>query len=156
MTIKIKIKLGPIEVEYEGSEEFLKKELPQLLASVSNLHKDLGSPESGNIDTKREGGGRRLQATTSSIAAKLGCKTGPQLAMAAAAHLALVQRMNTFSRKELLDDMRSATAYYKATYNGNLSKYLHSLLKDGSLLEPSKNTYSLSADKRTELSKQLA
>jgi hypothetical protein len=35
MTSKIRIKLGAIEVEYEGSEQFLKEELPQLLTAVS-------------------------------------------------------------------------------------------------------------------------
>ncbi len=35
MTSKIRIKLGPIEVEYEGSESFLKEELPYLLAAVA-------------------------------------------------------------------------------------------------------------------------
>ena len=31
---KIKIKMGPLEVEFEGSEAFLKAELPDLLAAV--------------------------------------------------------------------------------------------------------------------------
>ena len=38
MTSKIRIKLGAIEVEYEGSEQFLKEELPQLLTAVSELY----------------------------------------------------------------------------------------------------------------------
>ena len=38
MNSKIRIKLGPIEVEYEGSEAFLKEELPQLLTAVSDLY----------------------------------------------------------------------------------------------------------------------
>jgi hypothetical protein len=37
MNSKFKIKLGQIELEYEGSEEFLTKELPELLAAVSKL-----------------------------------------------------------------------------------------------------------------------
>lgn len=42
MTSKIRIKMGPIEVEYEGSENFLKEELPELLGTVSNLYKESG------------------------------------------------------------------------------------------------------------------
>ena len=45
MTSKIRIKLGPIEVEYEGTESFLKEELPQLLEAVANLYKQSGIPE---------------------------------------------------------------------------------------------------------------
>ena len=39
MESKIKIKLGPIEVEYEGSESFLKQELPALIKTVTELFK---------------------------------------------------------------------------------------------------------------------
>ena len=38
MTSKIRIKMGFIEVEFEGSEQFLKEELPDLLTGVSQLH----------------------------------------------------------------------------------------------------------------------
>lgn len=37
-TSKIRIKLGAIEVEYEGSESFLKEELLALLSAVSDLY----------------------------------------------------------------------------------------------------------------------
>jgi hypothetical protein len=39
---KIRIKLGDIEVEYEGAESFLKDELPALLNAVSKLHHESG------------------------------------------------------------------------------------------------------------------
>jgi hypothetical protein len=42
MTSKIKIKMGAIEIDYEGSEEFLKEELPSLLKTVSDLYKSSG------------------------------------------------------------------------------------------------------------------
>jgi hypothetical protein len=38
MDCKIKIKLGEIEVEYEGSEAFLKLELPDLIRMGANLY----------------------------------------------------------------------------------------------------------------------
>lgn len=45
MTSKIRIKLGPVEVEYEGNEAFLKDELPDLLSAVARLHKESGQAD---------------------------------------------------------------------------------------------------------------
>jgi len=38
MDCKIRIKLGEIEVEFEGSEAFLKRELPDLVRMGSELY----------------------------------------------------------------------------------------------------------------------
>ena len=38
MNTKLRIKMGAVEVEYEGSDDFLKKELPGLLKAVLALH----------------------------------------------------------------------------------------------------------------------
>lgn len=159
MTSKIRMKLGSIEVEYEGTENFLKEEFLQLLEAVANLYK-----QSGLSEIKQNSGGsggvgvavQQLQSTTGAIAAKLGCKSGPDLTIAAAARLTLASGKETFSRKDILNEMKTATAYYKATYRGNFSAILNGLIKDGALLEPAKDTYSLSATKKTELGKQLA
>ncbi|GAB4512731.1 MAG: hypothetical protein Tsb0026_16850 [Sulfuricaulis sp.] len=159
MTSKIRIKLGPIEVEYEGTENFLKEELPQLLEAVANLHKQSGLQEKPPAGGAPGGGGAgipQLQSTTGTIAAKLGCKTGPDLVLAAAARLTFALTKETFSRKELLEEMKTASAYHKANYVKNLSQYLRGLVKEGTLLETSKDTYSLSASKKTELGNKLA
>lgn len=159
MTSKIRIKLGPIEVEYEGTESFLKEELPQLLEAVANLYKQSGIPEikqDGSGSSGTGTGPALLQSTTGAIAAKLGCKTGPELALAAAARLTFATGKEKFSRKELLSEMQTASAYYKSSHGSNLSTTLTALIKDGVFLEPAKDTYSLSATKKTELGKQLA
>lgn len=49
-------------------------------------------------------------------------------------------------------EMKSAKAYYKESYSANLSGSLKGLIKDGTLLESARDTYSLSAAKKTELS----
>lgn len=160
MTSKIRIKLGAIEVEYEGSEDFLKQELPALLKAVSDLYKQAGveaaAGGSGGASNPAQINKPNVQGTTGGIAAKLNCKTGPDLVVAAAARLTFVLGKDTFSRKELLAEMKTASAYYKATYSGNLSGYLNGLVKDGDLLEPAAQTYSLGATKKTDLSKQIA
>lgn len=39
----IRIKIGPVEIEYSGREEFLKSELEGILSIVLNAYKGVGS-----------------------------------------------------------------------------------------------------------------
>lgn len=167
-TSKIRIKLGPIEVEYEGSETFLKEELPQLLAAVSDLysksHEALGTPASAlapasaltQISEGSRGQQAKFEATTGAIAAKLGVNSGGALIMAAAARLSLVSGQGSFPRQSIIDEMKTASAYYKATYLNNLTTSLNRLVKDGKLNEPSQGKYALTANSLKEMEQRLA
>ncbi|MFS2047475.1 hypothetical protein ACEN9J_38175 [Variovorax sp. Varisp41] len=161
---KIKIKLGPIEVEYEGSEDFLRVELPALLSAVAELYQksniappttnDAAAPLQQPAPASVDAG--QLQMTTGTIAARLQVKSGSELVLAAAAHLALVKRLPTFSRQTLIDEMRTATSHFKQTYVNNLSRALYTLTKESKLNEPSKNTYALTAAAEKDLRASLA
>ena len=50
MSAKIRIKLGNIEIEFEGNESFLDKKLPQLIDHLSKLKPliDLNDTDGGN------------------------------------------------------------------------------------------------------------
>jgi hypothetical protein len=153
MSSKIRIKVGDIEVEYEGAEDFLKKELPELLKAVSNLQyvpPHLRTPGSGGFSKDD------IKLTTSNIAAKLNCKSGPDLVMAACAHLYFVEKKDTFERKTILREMKRATSYYKSSYSNNLSSSLKSLVEDDKLTEPSTNVFSLHANTVKDLHARLA
>ncbi len=162
-TSKIKIKLGAIEIDYEGSETFLKEELPQLLAAVSELYSrsrqtiesDLSKSDPVISTDKRESTQRKIEATTGSLAAKLSVKSGPELVLAAAARLTFVLGTETFSRQKLTDEMKTATAYYKSTYTKNLSQSLNSLVRDGKLNEPSQGNYALTASSIKDLEQKI-
>ena len=166
-TSKIKIKLGAIEVEYEGSETFLKEELPQLLSAVSVLYAKSRAtlvPPSSSQNTSANsltgpntnaGNRPKLEATTGSIAAKLGCKSGSELIMAAAARLTFALQSATFPRQKIVDEMKTASAYYKETYQKNLTTYLNNLVKDGKLNEPSQGNYALTASSLKDLEQRL-
>lgn len=160
-TSKIKIKMGPIEVEYEGSESFLKEELPEILKAVSELYKETGGkieiPASDeNSNSNDSSGGHAIQGTTGSLAAKLGVKSGPDLIIAAAAQLTFVQGKEKFTRKDVMSEIKEASAYYKSSYGSNLTTYLNGLVKDGTFLETSKGVYALSANKATQIKSSFA
>lgn len=152
---KIRIKMGQIEVEFEGSESFLKKELPELLAAVSNLYnKTSPSSQEADVDTEdkhRLADPPKIQLTTSNIAAKLTCNSGTDLIKAAAAHLAIMKNKNTFTRKEILSEMKSATNYFNKSYVGNLTPYLNTLIKQKVLNENATGMYSLTANSLKEM-----
>lgn len=159
MTSKLRIRIGEVEVEYEGSEEFLKKDLPQLLRTAIELH---GTDDDSDVDPKprrrtASHSGSMPSLTTGSIASKLDVKAGSDLLKAAAAHLTFVAKKETFSRQELLAEMQKAKSYYKTSYSGNLSKYFKTALaKDGFLTESSSNAFALKAAARTQLERTLA
>ena len=161
MTSKIRIKMGAIEVEYEGSEEFLKTELPELLTAVSELYNKAketeqeGEEETGTAAGGPHSGGSTL-GTTTSIAAKLKSDSGPDLALAAAARLVLGLKQDSFTRQELLKEMQSARSYYSKSMSGNLTKILDGLVKGDKFNEVSKDRYSLAQSERSRIEAQLA
>ena len=154
MESRIRIKLGQMEVEYEGSEAFIKQELLDFVEKVSALRITPSGGEaggSGGTDTLA------VKLSTKSIAGMLECKTGRDLVLSAAAHFTLSRATENFTRQQLLTEMQTAGGgYYKKSYSNNMTKYLDGLVKDGDLKETSTGTYSLSADRRKTLEAQLA
>ena len=162
MSIKIRFKVNNIEIDYEGSEEFLKEELLEVLKIVAALPVNptnaagliLQTPlHAQQSDVKT---GTTVHAlSTSTIATKISAKSGPDLILAAAAKLTFGDNLESFSRAQLLDAMKLAKAYYKKNYVSNLSKYLQSLVKDGKLVEGAGNTLAISAATAAELKTQV-
>jgi hypothetical protein len=168
MQSKIAIKVGSIEIDFEGSEEFLKQELPNLLKTVSDLFPAQNTtyisqstvqtesstvPSTENQAPLRNNG---VTGTTNTIAGKLGVKTGPELAIAAAAHLTFVKQQEKMRYKDLLEECQAATTYYKQSYGTNLKRTLSQLVKDGKLSEQAKEVYAIPALERQRLEAILA
>jgi hypothetical protein len=156
MSIKIRIKIGAIEVEFEGSEEFLKSELMKLVSSVSELSKEGGlaiTHGEPGVSVQKEGEFAKL--TTRTIASRLNSNTGPDLIIAACAHLKLVEGKVSFTRKEILNDMKTATGYYQTSYRDNLTSYLKTLINNKKLNETSKDTFELGETTRKDLVTRL-
>lgn len=165
-TSKVSIKLGSIEINFEGSETFLKDELPELLAAVAKLYRETGLAESARSALTKEAVSNNQNsplgnsqgegfATVSSIAAKLGCDSGPDLILAALLRLTHAGNQSV-SRKMLNEEMKAATGFYKTTYTSNLSASLTNLVKSDAVREVAKDTYTLSVKKREELESKLA
>lgn len=157
MTSKIKIRIGTIELEYEGSEEFLKQELPDLLEAVVKLHDKSGvmAQDGQASHTKSNHNKQPLEMTTATIATKIGGKSGPDLAFAACARLGFCAAKDRFSRKDILTEMQGASSFYRQTYGGNLTKILNGLMADGKITEPATKMYSLTQPSKDSLALSL-
>ena len=149
---RIRIRMGEVEVECEGSEAFIKKEIPTLLEEVSKFQGVRGRHLVDHGGAKQHG----KLGSTSDIAAKPKVKKCPELIIAAAAKLALVDGANDFTNTDLLREAKGATAFFKKSYATNFAKTLKRLVKDGQLNEPSKNKFSLPPATRANLEPRLA
>lgn len=161
---KIKVKVGDIEVEYEGDPGFLENGLNDLIGNLAEIHKTL--PAKAKVATAAaasEGGESHVpqvqsQITlgTASIAARTSAKTGPDLAICAMAHLELAKGATSYPRKDILAEMKNATGYYTNSIGSNIGKSITTLLKAKRINEVGTGQFCLSATERKELETSLA
>jgi len=159
---RIRIKLGHVEVEFEGTEEFVKRDLKPLVTEIIELYKGtalekepLNDGNGNGTGNAHHASGGQIVGTTNTLAAKLGVKTGPDLIVAAAAQLTFVGKVDSFPRQKLLESMKTAKNYYKRSHVSNMSSHLKGLLAEQKLIEPSSGTFALTAGARRELEKKL-
>lgn len=154
----IRISTGSITVEYTGEQSFIegggllelikgltKVEFPSppLLPAPSFLPSDASSAQINHL-------------STNTIASLMGVQSGPDLIIAALAHLQLVKGKDKASRTDISNEMKSATTYFKSTFTGNLTSYFNSLVKAKRLNQVAENMYALSANERQNLEVILA
>ena len=156
MDTKISVKVGTIEVEYEGEASFLTHGLNDLLLNLSNIlaatpqfitKSQLENTNEIIIDQKAHEtrSNNFPQMSTSNIAARLPAKSAKDLVLCAMANLQLVKKQEKQKRQYILTEMQTATSYYKQTMAKNLTRTLDSLLKSKEINEIGKDEYSLSA-----------
>lgn len=153
-TIKIKLKTAHVEIEYEGSEDFLRSDLLGFITKIAEIHKmspPIHTPQQGTAPS----GTATINLSVNSIATKLKVRKGPELVLAACAYLAIVENRTNFRREEILESMKTATTFYKKSYGSNFSHYLDRLVKNGKILQQSKGVYALSAQVRSEMELKL-
>lgn len=166
MAAKIRIKVGPVEFEYEGETELTLENIKEVFGHVEALSKVSPAPAGGHgqaapADAPAANGagapltppGQKLHVN--SIATKLAAKTGPDLALAAAASLQVFDQKETFTRSELLDTMKKAKMHFKDSMSGNLTRILATLV-GSKFNQVNDGVYSLNADAFQDLAKQLA
>jgi hypothetical protein len=157
LNTKLRVKIGTVEVDYEGSDEMVRTDLPQFLRLVVGLSASVDEngaiPEKPSAAATRPLESRPLSAST--MAARLQAKSGAELAFAAAAALVIGEAKDSFSRAELLQAMKSAKSYYKSTHGKNLTNYLNRLVRSQKLLDQGSDRFGIHHSERDELVKAL-
>ena len=146
--------MGDLEIEYEGAATFLTSELLALVREAASLHAEGIAPASDDEaePPKTDSSGQSsVNLSMATVATRLNAKTGPELAIAAAAFLTICQGRDVFPRKDILATMRAAPAHYKKAMGGNLSGSLTSLLKQKRLNETAGDKYALTVAEKERL-----
>jgi hypothetical protein len=157
MPTKLHINLQQGIIDVEGETDLVKEVYADFKDHL--LKKAASAPTAttpSNTENAPTNSGNKLDLSTNSIAAHIGVSSGPDLVMAAVAHLMLSQRKDKCTRKDISDEMKSATTYYKKSMSGNLTASLDTLVKAKRLNQISKDVYALSASEKTSLESQLA
>jgi hypothetical protein len=161
VTSKVRFKLGQLEVECEGTEDFLRDELPKLLETFSRLQRTIPAVER-QPDGSNGTNGATIQppatATAGSVsfyAKRLGCKTAADLTKAAMLHMFHTGK-HSFNRKDILDAMKSAKSFFKRSMENNFNNTVETLAKEGIVNNVGKNEWALKDDARDELELKLA
>lgn len=157
---KIRIKVGAMEVEYEGDPSFLKDGLESLLATMADLSTKVPT-EPGILSDEANGATppsspNGYDFSTSTIAAHLDAKSATELAVCALAKLQLVDKKESVKRADILSEMKSATAYFNKNMSANLSKSLKTLTTNKRINHGASDTYSLSASEQKSIEGKIA
>lgn len=162
MSSRIRIKMGAVEIEYEGTDDFLRDELLPMVKAVAEMYKEAAgdaaiTKDNGNGSDGTGTDKTKFTGTTNQIATTLGgVSKGADLLFAAGVKLHFVDGLETFSRKQLLDEAKTATKFYKATYSNNLTTILQALVSGSMFNEPGANTYALTDGAITSAKGKLA
>jgi hypothetical protein len=165
MSIKLRLKAGDVELEYEGDEAFIKDELRALLESVAGVSASTHAIATSSKQSSADGAAASattgvntasaFPGTVKNMYLKLGGKQQQDLVVAAAAFLTLIESKSEFYRRDLLDAMKTAVGYFKTNHSKNLSSILDTLMKEGKLHALAKDRYSLEGNFLEEIRRTL-
>lgn len=165
---KIRIKVGSMELEYEGDPSFLTGGIEALLVTMGDLagkapeevtphiEAAVQPPTANGVSNGTSVVGGQYTVSTNTIAAHLAAKTGPELVICAMAQLELVQGKSTSGRAAILAEMKSATTYYNENMSKNMSQALSGLTKSKRINQIATDSYALSANEKKKVEAKVA
>lgn len=159
--VKIRLKIGQVEVEYEGDFSLL-KDSSNLIEVVSEFYEKhiatlpnhISLDHSKDIDPLKVD--REFDFSINTIAGHLNAKDGKDLVMATATYLTFIEKKDVFARKEILDKMKEAPSYYKDSMSKNLTNSLKSLMEKNCLNQNKKGFYCLSQKEKEDMKTKLS
>lgn len=163
MATKIHLRAGEVELTLESDNPLAVSDIKDFIAQVQDLAQSLipqsATPASHAPNAPNEAPllieHTSPQLHVNSVADRVGGKSASELAVAAASYLQIVSGKQSFTRKELLDTMKSATTFYSVNMGSNSSATLKSLITTR-FNQVANDTYSLRSHDLIELRAKLA
>lgn len=159
MVAKMRLKTKGVEFEWEGEVEFLKTEVPDLIAAlIDAIGQRVTEPDEGEGAEQIDASNHSAQNktfTTSSLAARVQPATAAELVKVALAKLQISDGIEPASRKQIHDEMKTAPKYYRPSMGSNLTKTIDGLLAQGEINEPSNGHFALSHDAQQKFSEKV-
>jgi hypothetical protein len=153
MTAKLRIKARGIEIEWEGEVDYLKNDLPDLIAAIVQA---LGiTPGDDDEDDEATPLNPEMKFTTAALAAKVQPKLASDLFKVALAKLQLSDKIEPASRAQVHNEMRNAPKFYKPSMQNNLGNTIDSLLGSKEINEPTQGKYTLTPKAQKEIEAKL-
>jgi hypothetical protein len=151
MTGKFSLKVGNVEIGWEGEAAFLQSDLPELISVLLEaIAANSSETSNGEISNAASIGPSEPKMgktfTTGSIAAKYQPKSASDLFKIALYKLHDSDGLETATRSQIHDEMKQAPKFYKRSMLNNLSNTIDTLLAQGEINEPSSGYYALSHD----------
>ena len=159
--VRLHVKVGWLQVEYEGAASHISEEVTGLVDHVLSTRNQetsaipIENPRVDNANDVEQQAQTPVILSTSTIATILGAETGSELALAAAAKISLMDGREELKRQAILDEMRLAPAFYKKTFSNNLTKSLGRLVKQDRLRLTGPEVYAISAKEKASLKQKL-
>lgn len=160
-TARIQVKIGSLEIDYEGNSSFLDEGLEQLLETMatmvelfpksevvsnlrtSSLHATVDNVIGEDAQTTSNMVLNNADFTTGMLASHSNAQSAPDLALCAMAYLELKLGQKPNSSKSILTEMKTATAIFKSQMSKNNSANLKSLAKSTRINETGVGKFSL-------------
>jgi hypothetical protein len=156
-TAKVELAIGNLKFAGEGSEEWLSSELQKAFDRCVELKGTFIEQKPGTTNGTTSPGvlADILVLGLNSLAAKLKVSNVSELIIAACFKLTQGDK-STCTRQEILEEMKRATNYYKASIVKNYTAYLKTVTTSQRLNEQTSGVYALPAAVRAELEAKLA
>jgi len=154
MTAKLRIKAKGIEIEWEGEVEYLKNDLPDLIAAiVAALGITAGEDDPDEIETAPLN--PEMKFTTAALAAKVQPKSSGELFKVALAKLQLSDKIEPAARAQIHNEMKNAPKFYKPSMQNNLGNTIDGLLAANEINEPAKGKFALTPKAQGEIQAKI-
>lgn len=145
--VKIRIKFGVVEIEYEGEDKYLSGGLKALLGDLHAIGPpptDEHAPDKTKPSNSLMKNAKDEAHSTSTRAQKFGEDSGPDLILAAAMRLTLTGLFK-FTKSQIRQEIKDARAYYESRYSSNFEADLQALIGKSRIAHNGGEYYSLVA-----------